>query len=166
MSKRFLLFCFSIVLFGCKEPEYKYYHSQLYPIKNWGDTWEKTAHFKDIPISICLESRIDVEDYPTIYVGRFEPILINTANLSFDREIILLGDTFQTNRNLLETKYAKIELLVGMVNGNYMLERYLIWINKDNIADCYTSKGYFTVYFKAKTENNYIINDSTVICIQ
>ena len=166
MKKYFLLFCCSIVIFGCKEPEYKYYHSRLYPIKNWGDTWEKTAHFKNIPVSICVESRLDVEDYSTIYQGRFEPVMTNTATLSFDKEIILLDDTLRSGTNLLTTQYARIELIKGMVNGNYMEERYLLWINKENIPNFFTSKGYYTVYFKAKTENNYNINDSTVIWME
>jgi hypothetical protein len=90
MNKYLLLFCFSIVIFGCKEPEFKYYHSRLYPIKNWGDKWEKTAHFKNIPISICLESRIDVEEYTTIYQGKLEPVIVNTAVFSLDKDIIFL----------------------------------------------------------------------------
>jgi len=166
MRKYILLACFSIILFGCNEPEYKYYHSRLYPIKNWGDTWEKTAHFKNIPISICLESRIDVEEYTSIYQGRFEPIIENTAVLSLDKDIIFLNNTFHAGTNLLETQYARIELIEGMVNGNYMEERYLLWLNKENITDFYTNKGYYTVYFKAQTKNNYNINDSTVICME
>ena len=166
MNKYILLFCFSIVIDGCKEPEFKYYHSRLYPIKNWGGTWEKTAHFQNIPVSICIESRIDVEDYTTVYQGRFEPILITTAALSLDKEIVLLGNTFQSGTNLLETEYAIIELIEGMVNGNYMEKRYLLWINKENISNFFTSNGYYTVYFKAKTEHNYNINDSTVIWIK
>lgn len=160
-----LFFCFSIVILGCENPSYKYYHSRLYPIKG-GNKWEKTSHFKNIPVSICLESRIDVEDYRTEYQGRFEPVMINTAILSLDNDIVFLKDTFQTGTNLLETQYAKIELIETTVNGKYVGDCYLLWINKENISNFFTSKGYYTVYFKAQTEHNYSINDSTVIWIE
>ena len=49
------------------------------------------------------------------------------------------------------------------INGRgYGFECYLLSINTDS----YTAKGYYTVYLKAKTEHNYNINDSTVICIE
>ena len=168
MKKYILFVYFSIVVFGCSEPDYKYYHSQLYPvnvvIKDWGENWERTAFFKNTPISIYLDSRIDVEDYPTIYQGRFEPIMTNTAVLSFDKDIVLDNITLKAETNLLETQYAKIELHTkSKINGRgYGFECYLLSIKTDS----YTAKGYYTVYLKAKTEHNYNINDSTVICIE
>ena len=165
--KKYILFAyFSIVMFGCSEPDYKYFHSQLYSVRQVNQSqriwFEETAFFKDIPISIKLENRIDVEDYRTIYQGRFEYIINSTAILSFDKDIVFLNTTFQAGTNLLETQYASIELFK---TGNYP-NYYILWINKENSPNFYTSKGYYTVYFKAKTENNYNINDSTVICIE
>ena len=167
MNKYILLFCFSIVLFGCKEPEYKYYHSRLYPIKYLGnDTWEKTAHFINIPISLCLESRLYEEEYPTTLDGLFEPFIMDAAGLFFDKDIVFLKDTIQLGTNLLETQYVKIETTKFIRNGKYYDSYYVLWINKENISNFFTSKGYYTVYFKAITKNNYHINDSTVICIE
>ena len=167
MNKYILLFILSIGIFGCeKAPDYKYYRSQLYPIKQVENEWKKTAHFKNIPITIRLESRIHIEEYPlTKYNGKFEPVVNNTAVLSLDSDIVVFDETFQAGTNLLETQYAEIELLV-IKNGSFTERRYLLWLNKENIADFYANKGYYTVYFKAQTENNYHINDSTVICIE
>ena len=167
MKKYFVLFCFSLVLFGFKKIEYTYYHSRLYPVKHLEpQRWKKAAHFDNIPISILLESRIDVEDRPSIYQGRFEHINIKTANLSFDKDIVILGNTFQSGSNLLETQYASVEIIKTTLNGQPIPDYYVLWINKENIADFYANKGYYTVYFKARTGNNYEINDSTVIYIK
>ena len=167
MKKYIFLFCFSFLLFGCEKIEYTYYHSRLYPVKHLGPKWwEKTAHFDNIPISILLESRIEVEDGPSIYQGKFEHIIINTADLSFDKNIVILGNTFQSGSNLLETQHANIELVNATLNGKSIPDYYVLWISKENISDFYTNKGYYTVYFKARTVSNYAINDSTVIYIK
>ena len=167
MKKYIVFFSLSIVIFGCeKVPEFKYYRSQLYPVKQVDNEWKKTAHFKDIPVSIRLESTLHIdEDYSGHYMGKFEPIVVNTAVLSLDKDIVLFDETFRAGTNLLETRYAEIEHLVRK-NGSFMENRYFLWLNRENITDFYTNKGYYTVYFKAITEHNYEINDSTVICIE
>ncbi len=124
---------------------------------------EKTEHFDNIPISILLESRTDVEDGPSIYQGKFEYIIDNTTDLSLDKDIVILGNTFRSGSNLLETQHANIQLVDTDLDGKSIPKYYVLWINKENISDFYTNKGYYTVYFKARTDNNYAINDSTVI---
>ncbi len=167
MKTYIYLFCFSFLLFGCEKIEYTYYHSQLYPVEHKGPQWwGKTEHFDNIPISLLLESRIDVEDGLSIYQGKFEHIIDNTADLSFDKDIVVLGNTFRSGSNLLETEHANIELVDTNLDGKSIPKYYVLWINKENISDFYTNKGYYTVYFKARTDNNYAINDSTVIYIK
>ena len=166
MNKFIFLLCFSFVLSGCEKAEYKYYHSRLYPVKNGNKYGEKNAFFKDVPISICLESRVDEEDYPSSSQGRFEYAIVNSADLSFDRDIVILGNTLQSGSNLLKTQYASIELVNTTLNGKPIPDYYVLWVNKENITDFYTNKGYYTVYFKAITERNYQINDSTVIFVE
>ena len=163
--KRLFLILFVFTFYSCeKEKEPKYYHSRFYPVVKGEYIWSKNEIFDSIPISIRLESRIDYDD--PVYEGRFEPIDKGSAILSLDKDIYILSDTIKKNTNLLKYDFVEIETYKVERSGGYIADSYILWLNKNDNSDFYKNKGYYTVYFSTKTENNYQINDSTVILIE
>ena len=164
MKNSLLLLLFIIIFFSCKQKEPKYYHSRLYPVIKGEYIWYNNEIFDNIPISIRLESRIDFDD--PIYEGHFEPIIKENAILTLDKDIYILSDTIKKQTNLLDYDFVEIETYQVARSGGYIDDSYILWLNKNNDPYFYVNKGYFTVYFSTTTENNYNINDSTVIKIE
>lgn len=165
------IFCFwgiITLLSACFNDEPIYFRSKFYPVVTVGSNQQyqhrKSAHFHpSTPITIILDSRIDYKNEN--WEGKFDLIKQETALLRFDRDIILTNETIPKYSNLLETNYAEIETLMGSLNGEPRPLYYIIWINKNFEIDYELNKGYHTIYFKARTEQNNIINDSTIIYI-
>ncbi len=171
LSMKPIIFCFLgiILLFtACFNDEPIYFRSKFYPVvkieNNQQYVFRKGAHFhQSTPITIILDSRIDYKNEN--WEGKFDLVKQETALLKFDRDIILSNETIPKYFNLLETNHAEIETIMGTLNGNPIPKLYIIWINKNLEIDYEFNKGYHTIYFKARTEHNNIINDSTIVYI-
>ncbi len=169
MKNIFYLILIIITLSSClKEPEF--YHSRLYPVSKSGEnwtTWENNEIFDDAPISFRLESRIDFKDHESICEGQFEPINFGTTFLTSDKDIYYLEDTIKKGKNLLDYDLAEIETYRVTRGSGTTPDSYIFWVNKEIISSFYSpNTGFFTFYVSSETENNYQINDSTVIKIK
>jgi len=162
--KYLFLFLISLILLSCESYEPKYYRSRFYPIKNEKSIWYQDAFFINSPPFFRLESRFYAED--PAFEGYFEPIDIRNTQLYLDRDIILKNDTISKFTNLLSINIAEIKLRKQARGGGFIDDSYVITINNNNLIDIKTNNGYYTVYIKATTEKQYLINDSTVICVE
>jgi len=166
MRVKLLLLLISFFILACEEEkeEPKYFNSKFYPVNKLKYGWEKDEFFSNHQVSLRLESRIDFEEWYT--EGRFEPILENTAEIFINRDLIVGNDTIKKKNNLLQKGVAEINLYKVPRNGDSVPDSYIFWINKKRLQDFSLNKGYFTVNFKAITQNSYLINDSIIIYIK
>lgn len=153
-------------LLSCDDKEPKFYHCRIYPViqGDYENDWLKNEYFyNSTPVTIKIESRIDYED--ATWEGRFDSIFKWSAELYIDRDLKLISDTIPKFTNLFNTTIAKFETKYVSRSGGIIPSYYIIWINENLELDYGQNEGYCTIYFKARTEHNNIINDSTVVYI-
>lgn len=153
------------ILCSCKKNA-EYYHSRFYPVGKAGG-WEVNEIFNDRPVSIKLESRLDFEDFESSVEGIFEPIDFTNTRLFFDKDILYQTDTIKKGVNLLDFDIAEIETSQVTRQGSLVDDSYIFWVNKINDTEFNNANdGYYTVYLESITNDEHIINDSTVIKIE
>ena len=122
----------------------------------------KKDFYEDMCISFVVKSYM-VSDFYDIYYADLEEIIDSTKVLTCNRDIYFTDDTIQANTNLLSESYGNMVDSRNAPLESMQNDCYLIRLNPHKSKLSQSNTGYFRFYFNAKTINNRIIRDSTVI---
>jgi hypothetical protein len=124
--------------------------------------YHKTDFYEDMCISFVVKSYM-VFDYNDLYNSDFVEIVDSSKVLTCNRDIYITDDTIRKNTNLFNGTYESLIRTEITKLKSIQNDCYLIRINPLRLNLSQSNTGYYKFYFNAKTINNRIIRDSTVI---